>query len=664
MRTGRKVISRAARGGLPGWAACLLMLASAGAAEEPYDWPLGLPRVLTSSFGEYRAGRFHAGIDLRTGGIGKPVHTPLDGYVSRVRCSPSGYGKAVYLKLADGCTVVFGHLDDYSPALRDYVRRAQHEDRSYTVDLTPPANAFPVKRGDVVAYSGQTGIGAPHLHYEIRDEQEALINPRLLGITWPDNTRPVVRKVLVAPQGPGSTVNGGIVPVILDAREAAPGRYTCSPVRVSGTFGLAVDALDPANEGANRLGVYQVRTVLDGREAFLMKMDRFTYDDRQNLAVSYHPFFLDEGWFMLQWRWPGNVCDPYQQTASTGWIAAPGQPVEARLEISDFTGNDAVVTVPIEPDSPAAPVEVARAGNEPGSVTLECMGEWLIVTAWFPNAESDAPVLSVEGADGAQERAMARVSPTLFRVGVRPSPDAQALEIRAAHPRLGDEAQRVAVFHRGAARRTLESDRVRVQVGPNSPYGVLFLEVQAESAADAPPIPLRSTPVRLWPEASPVDQAVTLSFPMPDGIEQPRRAGIYRRSGADWRYVGSKHTGDRLETTTGSWGVYAVLEDDAPPTLRLTAPAADAPAASLRPAIEAEARDIGSGIADITATCNGQWLLMAYDPEHSRVEWEADEDLEAGENELVITATDEAGNVTTVRRSFVAAPGGAPAQSR
>ncbi len=33
---------------------------------ETYCWPLDIPRQLTSSFAEYRPGRFHAGIDLRT----------------------------------------------------------------------------------------------------------------------------------------------------------------------------------------------------------------------------------------------------------------------------------------------------------------------------------------------------------------------------------------------------------------------------------------------------------------------------------------------------------------------------------------------------------------------------------------------------------------------
>src|SRR5690606_9127249 len=118
---------------------------------------------LTSSFGEYRAGRYHMAIDLRTGPSPQPVRAAADGYVSRVRCSPYGYGKAVYVQLADGNTAVYAHLSVFAPALRDYVRRAQHERRAYIVDLYPEPNRFPIKQGEIIAHSGQTGIGAPHL---------------------------------------------------------------------------------------------------------------------------------------------------------------------------------------------------------------------------------------------------------------------------------------------------------------------------------------------------------------------------------------------------------------------------------------------------------------------------------------------------------------------
>ena len=64
------------------------LTAAAAASDEPYAWPLDLPRVVTGTFGEYRGGRFHAGMDLMTGENGRPIHAPADGHVMRVTCSP------------------------------------------------------------------------------------------------------------------------------------------------------------------------------------------------------------------------------------------------------------------------------------------------------------------------------------------------------------------------------------------------------------------------------------------------------------------------------------------------------------------------------------------------------------------------------------------------
>ena len=215
--------------------------------EDPYVWPLEQPRALTSSFAEYRSDRFHMGIDLRTGSIGKKVLAAGDGYVSRIRCSPYGYGKAIYIQLDDGNTAIYAHLNDFIPALNTYLRDTQHQRKSYTVDLYPDAKMFRIQRGQLIGYSGQTGIGVPHLHWELRDRGGAPINPRALGIEWPDNTAPRFRKVLLIPITPDTTINGDYLPVVLPVKRTAQGTYRAAAVRVHGRVALGVDLYDPAN---------------------------------------------------------------------------------------------------------------------------------------------------------------------------------------------------------------------------------------------------------------------------------------------------------------------------------------------------------------------------------------------------------------------------------
>ncbi|MEE4178398.1 MAG: M23 family peptidase, partial [Bacteroides sp.] len=65
--------------------------------------PIDIKLFLSGNFGEVRSNHFHSGIDLKTEGQpGLPVHACYDGYVSRIKVEPGGYGNAVYLKHPNG----------------------------------------------------------------------------------------------------------------------------------------------------------------------------------------------------------------------------------------------------------------------------------------------------------------------------------------------------------------------------------------------------------------------------------------------------------------------------------------------------------------------------------------------------------------------------------
>jgi len=612
---------------------------------EPYDWPLELPRIVTSSFGEYRTGRFHAGIDLRTGGIGKEVRAPQDGYVSRVRCSPWGYGKAVYLTLEDGRTVVFAHLDGFSAPLAEYVRRNQHEKRSYTVDLFPGASQFPFKRGEVVARSGQTGVGVPHLHYEIRDPEGRPVNPRLLGITWPDATRPVIRKVLVMPSGPGSLVNGRPAPAILDVSETAPGEYRCKRITASGAAGFGVDVVDPANQGASVLGVHTLTTTVDGAELFRVANDMISYNTIGSGAVAWHPLLLDKGRFLLQWRWPGNQAPSFSLTKQDGWFVVPQNDVEVRIEAVDSLGNAAAVTVPLSPGGPVELPTFSASSDGRGRVSIEPMGDWLLVTMRFSKPEPAAPELTVSDTGTYDGGLVMRTSADTFMAVYRPSPLTGEVTIRVSHEHITPFEERLAVFRRGEPARTVTFGDLEVTAAPDSPFGTLFLAVEASDEPVKAPVKRLGCCYRLR-YAAPVDAALRVSVPMPGAACWPEQVHIYTGSGARWSAGSTERSRDRLTANVGGPGLLVAMEDSVKPRIRQIRPTQAETITSRRPAISARVSDAGSGIREIEAACGGQWLLMEYDPELERIEWERDEDLPAGEQELVFRVTDRAGNET------------------
>ncbi len=630
----------------------MIWLAVAGPAfAEPYHWPLDLPREITSSFGEYRTGRFHAGIDLRTSGIGRDVRAADDGYVSRVRCSPFGYGKAVYLRLRDGRGVVYAHLDDYYDELRDYVRQGQHAAKSYTMDLFPEPGRFPVTRGQVIAKSGQTGTGAPHLHYEIRDPAERPIHPRLLGVVWPDQRRPEIRRILIAPDGPASAVNGSVLPAVLDVEHLGGGRYRSAPVRVRGGAGFGADVVDPA-PGGSRLGVYRMRLMEGEMEHFRLQHDVISYDDNHNAAVAYHPFYLGEGRFLLLWRWPGNQSASYAHSPGEGWLRAPDARTEVVIVAEDCAGNAASVVIPIITDHDAPEPIVTGGGNGAGAVELRCVGTMLALTIAFTEPEPEAPMVTVDA--GAETLIPCRrVDDRRFEAAFAPRRSG-AHVLRAAHPRMNPFDRVFKVALRGEAEtRFALSDDMLLETRPNSPYGVIFAWMDEVGESPAPPARRLSPIWRIHPAETPIDAPVTLSFPAPSGVDRPERVHVYRLRGGGWSCQDTTREGGRIRIATRALGAYALLEDDTPPVIANISPPQQYQAKTKRPIIAATITDAASGIASYEVTAGGVWLLTAYDPDQRRIAWERDHDLPSGPQEIVFRVTDKAGNVATAKRTVI-----------
>ena len=125
---------------------------------QEYLWPVQGEKALTAVFGEERPGRYHTGIDIRTfGEIGYKLIAVDDGYISRIRTSSKGYGKTLYLKLNDGNTVVYAHLDHFTSELDNLVNALHEYYGKYTIDHKIETKDYSVKKGDVLGYSGDTG---------------------------------------------------------------------------------------------------------------------------------------------------------------------------------------------------------------------------------------------------------------------------------------------------------------------------------------------------------------------------------------------------------------------------------------------------------------------------------------------------------------------------
>jgi hypothetical protein len=314
------------------------------ATAQPLLWPLELQPALSSTFGETRATAFHFGIDLKTWGkTGYPVRAIDDGWILRVRTSPWGYGRAVYQRLSDGRIAVYAHLLGFAEPIKSRVLAAQQASRQYSVQLWPEEGEIPVRRGQVIARSGSSGAGPPHLHVEIRDADNVPHNPLQQGLgPVADTTPPTLRRLLLMPLSASSRIDGGYVPVVVSLRPDGDGFVANRPVRIWGSIGLAIDSYDRADLAPNKLAVLRHTLSVDDQVIFASTYEHVSYADGHLVALDRIRPLPIAGVFSTLFRRPGNRLSFYEgergQLVAGGEGLAPG-PHKAVVWAEDLAGN-------------------------------------------------------------------------------------------------------------------------------------------------------------------------------------------------------------------------------------------------------------------------------------------------------------------------------------
>jgi hypothetical protein len=274
----------------------LLVLALWRAAPAPASdpvqarpWPLPIAINLTSSFAEYRAGHLHAGLDIKTyGKEGVPCIAVGDGHISRLRASPDGYGKAVYLTLEGGEIAVYAHLSEFSPALEQALYEEQKKENGYRVDVYFDGDRFPVTEGEVLAYTGRTGASAPHLHFEFRDKDQNPVNPLSHGWTLKDNQAPGIRGVVWIPLDTRSRIDGVCRARDVEVKRTGPGTFVAvDTVHVRGRVGIGAHIVDRLNGTSGKLAPFRVELTVDGVLFTSIEMERFSYGHTGEVELAY-----------------------------------------------------------------------------------------------------------------------------------------------------------------------------------------------------------------------------------------------------------------------------------------------------------------------------------------------------------------------------------------
>ncbi len=659
----------------------MLMATAVTGLAEPYLWPLPFTKELTSIFGDFRARRYHVGIDVRTGGeIGKPVVAPADGYISRVRTSYFGYGKALHLNMKDGNSAVFAHLSAFAPDIEKFIREKQIAAESYSQDVEVGPERFRVQRGDTIAFSGNTGVGAPHLHFEVRTPGNVPLNPLTLpGLDVEDRIAPELRKIRLIGFGNDELAAALGWTLEFPLRQASRGgAYSANVVLPcdQGSYWLAVEAVDRMARGGSPKPIYEITAEAGGRELYSLRYDRVPFEEsylidvQRNFAKSTSG--SEEFYNLVPVELPRSVAGICE------WLGGATGPLE--IVARDVAGNSTRAEVKF-----SSPVQTAKSFRpRPDTLKLARLVDRYgteydgLEAALIPNGTRLMILAAVRGKDigsiavhsaTALERGMSRavLYPLAgrFWLGTVDS-------LEASGAMIAGDSLTVAIETRGAATRfvNIAVEVTRAFADADSPgsirsgdgvfeitfpeYSAVFfpLEEQLYFRLDRLGID-RFGVYNPTPTTLPIATPLTYSYRI--GSELPRGAGLYSVGGGSSAYLGGK-----FDQTTG-WISYeantvapiTVKIDTLPPTISRLRPGAGASVSSPRPVIKFKLGDDLSGIRDrIDVYVDGRWIIPVYDYETSFVSATPHFDLSKGKHKLEIKVTDRQGNTRHHKSEF------------
>lgn len=316
--------------------------------------PLDIPIILAGTFGELRSNHFHAGVDIKTQQReGLPVLAIEDGTVSRIKVSHWGYGKALYVAHPNGYTSVYAHLQKFGPEIEAYIKKLQYEKQSYEVETFPDYGTLTVKKGQILAYSGNTGgSSGPHLHFEIRNSMdEKPTNPLLYGLEVRDATNPTLEGLYGYPLSEGAQVNRSAERIQLSYTRQADGSYLADTVRASGRIGFGIKAYDRQDMAANKNGVFRIRQIVDGKTYTDLDFESFSFGETRyiNTLIDYPYYARHRSRIQKCFKDSGNRLSIYNTLFNDGILeVVPGNKQQVELHITDLAGNSTLLRIPVE----------------------------------------------------------------------------------------------------------------------------------------------------------------------------------------------------------------------------------------------------------------------------------------------------------------------------
>ncbi|MHA6249887.1 M23 family metallopeptidase [Pontibacter sp. CAU 1760] len=588
----------------------------------------GERNYLSGTMGEIRSNHFHGGLDIKTDQReGLQVYAAADGYVSRIKQSTYGYGNIIYVTHPNGLVTTYAHLSAFGKPMADYMLQKQYEKKTFELEMFPESTMFPVKRGEVIGLSGNTGgSGGPHLHFEIRDEKDRLCNPLKYKFGEVlDTTPPDIYSVGITPLNIHARVKNEFDRAEFRTKQVGNNYVLTDTVRANGLLGLELQTIDRLDGAANKNGTQEVTLFVNGKKMYSHYIDKVPFELSRQVSqhINYNVYKREGRTFQKAYVDYGNDLPLY--TTANGkqgrMQVHPDSTYQVKLVARDSYDNSSTLSFVVKGQQPTFTKSVAKTVSKT-KLDYELIGNVLKIMA----TDTSSTPQNIELIKGTKAL-------MLVPSYMKNSQSVGLFDLRAGLP---DSMRFCGVtmpfnFEKlipPGQETSFSNDYLKVLFDKQSLYDTLYFQTNLEdnvfTVGDYFTPLLKSVKVTLKPN-------------MAEVTDKSKAAVYFLGTGRGKGFVGGNWADDNtISFWTKNMGKFKVLEDTQKPYIRLVSKSRDQ--------IRFKISDDLSGLNSFNAYLNGEWVLMKYEHKAATIWSEKLDKSTPLSGEFVLRVKDNAGN--------------------